>query len=49
MQIAVGMTSLELWLIFTSSLALIFNFDCFDATLAMTSLAFIFVLVPDPV
>lgn len=48
-QIAVGMTSFELWLILTSSLALIFSFDLFEAKLAMTSLAFILVLVPDPV
>ena len=48
-QMAVGITSLELWLILTSSFALIFNLDFFEATFAITSLAFILVLVPDPV
>ena len=48
-HIAVGITSLELWLILTSSFASIFNLDFFEATFAMTSLAFIFVLVPEPV
>ena len=48
-HIAVGITSLELWLIFTSSFALIFNFDFLEAMFAITSLAFILVLVPDPV
>ena len=48
-QIAVGMTSFELWLILTSSFALIFNFDFFEAKFAITSLAFMLVLVPDPV
>ena len=48
-HIAVGITSFELWLIFTSSFALIDTFEALEATLAITSLAFILVLVPDPV
>ena len=48
-HIAVGITSFELWLLFTSSLAFIFNFDLFEAKFAITSLAFILVLVPEPV
>ena len=48
-HIAVGMTSLELWLIFTSSFAPITAFDFVEATFAITSFAFIFVLVPEPV
>ena len=48
-HIAVGITSLELWLIFTSSLASIDNLDAFEARLAITSFAFMLVLVPEPV
>ena len=49
MHIAVGITSFELWLIFTSSFAPIAVLDLVEATFAITSLAFIFVLVPEPV
>ena len=47
--IAEGITSFELWDIFTSSLGCTLVLDFLDARVERTSFIFIFVLVPDPV
>ena len=47
--IAVGITSLLLCDIFTSSFGLISNFEYLDAKFAITSFAFMLELVPEPV
>ena len=48
-QMAVGITSLLLWLMLTWSLGFILIRAFLEAIVAMTSLAFMLVLVPEPV